>query len=80
MIDRRTWKIPAVFQWLQGLGNVATDEMFRVFNMGVGLIFAVPAQNVDAAVKAASTPEYPAFVIGRVEQQATAAPAVRLVE
>lgn len=80
VIDRRTWKIPAVFQWLQGLGNVATDEMFRVFNMGVGLIFAVPAQNVDAAVKAASTPEYPAFVIGRVEQQATAAPAVRLVE
>jgi phosphoribosylformylglycinamidine cyclo-ligase len=36
-LDRRSWTIPPVMQWLQGLGGIDDDEMDRVFNMGIGL-------------------------------------------
>lgn len=41
LIRKDTWPRPAVFAWLQRLGNVAEAEMFKVFNMGIG--FAVVA-------------------------------------
>jgi phosphoribosylformylglycinamidine cyclo-ligase len=37
-IDRNSWKIPPVMQWVQGLGGIEDDEMDRVFNMGLGLV------------------------------------------
>jgi phosphoribosylformylglycinamidine cyclo-ligase len=37
-LDRQSWTIPPVFAWLQGAGRLADAEMFRAFNMGVGLI------------------------------------------
>jgi len=41
-IDTESWEIPRLFQALQEGGRVATEEMFRVFNMGVGMIVIVP--------------------------------------
>lgn len=49
-IDRGAWTPPTVFDWLQSEGNVAEDEMHRTFNMGIGLVFAVAPDNVDAAM------------------------------
>jgi phosphoribosylformylglycinamidine cyclo-ligase len=46
-IDRSNWVVPAVFDWLQREGNIAEDEMHRTFNMGIGLVFAVAAGEVD---------------------------------
>jgi phosphoribosylformylglycinamidine cyclo-ligase len=40
-IDGQEWERPPVFEWLQQLGNVETEEMFRVFNMGIGLVLVV---------------------------------------
>lgn len=40
-IDSGAWPLPAVFQWLQRAGNIETDEMRRVFNMGIGLTLVV---------------------------------------
>tara|TARA_R110002051_G_scaffold3282_3_gene17811 strand:- start:6 stop:1031 length:1026 start_codon:yes stop_codon:yes gene_type:complete len=47
VIDRSAWTPPPVFQWLQEAGNVSDDEMHRTFNMGIGLIFAVAAEDAD---------------------------------
>lgn len=41
VIERESWPVPAVFRWLQSLGGVDEAEMFRVFNMGVGLALVV---------------------------------------
>jgi phosphoribosylformylglycinamidine cyclo-ligase len=41
VIRRDSWAVPPVFPWLQRLGNVADDEMARVFNMGLGLVLVV---------------------------------------
>jgi phosphoribosylformylglycinamidine cyclo-ligase len=39
-IDRSSWRVPPIFQWLQRTGNVPDDDMMRTFNMGIGLILA----------------------------------------
>jgi phosphoribosylformylglycinamidine cyclo-ligase len=41
VIDRSTWRVPAIFEWLQQAGGVPDDDMLRTFNMGIGLILAV---------------------------------------
>lgn len=40
-IDRGSWQVSPVFDWLQKLGDVDEAEMYRVFNMGVGLVLVV---------------------------------------
>jgi len=49
VIDRKSWTVPALFTWLQRGGGVPDDEMFRAFNMGVGLVI-VCAPEHEAAV------------------------------
>jgi phosphoribosylformylglycinamidine cyclo-ligase len=79
IIDRSSWTPSPVFQWLQSLGNVAEKEMFSVFNMGVGLVVAVPPEAAASVVAACSTPEYPAFVLGEIREQTSEEPTVTLV-
>ena len=46
-VDGGSWERPPIFDWLQEAGNVATDEMFRVFNMGIGLALIVSPYYAD---------------------------------
>ncbi len=41
IIRKGSWPVPAVFPWLQALGQIDEEEMYRVFNMGVGLVLIV---------------------------------------
>ncbi len=45
-IDLASWTPPPLFEHLQHLGNVAEEEMLRTFNMGIGLIAAIPAEKL----------------------------------
>jgi phosphoribosylformylglycinamidine cyclo-ligase len=45
-VELASWEVPLLFQHLQHLGNVTEDEMFRTFNMGIGLIAVIPAEQV----------------------------------
>jgi len=47
LIDRSAWTPPPIFGWLQRTGSVPEDDMFRTFNMGVGLIVATAAKDED---------------------------------
>lgn len=49
-IDRTAWSTPPVFTWLQQLGRIDEEEMFRVFNMGIGMAMIVRPLQVDAIV------------------------------
>lgn len=42
-IDATAWPVPPVFAWLARTGNVAADEMLRVFNCGIGMVSVVAA-------------------------------------
>jgi phosphoribosylformylglycinamidine cyclo-ligase len=46
-IDRGSWPVPPVFSWLQRLGDVEDDEMYCVFNMGIGLVMVVSPYYAD---------------------------------
>ncbi len=42
-IETKSWRVPALFDLLRERGKVEREEMYRVFNMGVGMIFVIPA-------------------------------------
>ena len=46
VVELGAWEVPPLFTHLQELGNVEREEMFRTFNMGIGLIAVVPAEQV----------------------------------
>lgn len=65
-IDRDSWTVPPVFGWLQQLGDVDEGEMFRVFNMGVGLVLVVSPFYAESVQKQLSTCGMASTLIGRV--------------
>lgn len=40
-INRGSWRVPDVFQWIQYVGQIEEDEMYQVFNMGIGMILVI---------------------------------------
>jgi phosphoribosylformylglycinamidine cyclo-ligase len=62
----RSWNPPPVFDLLQRLGNVDPEEMRRTFNMGIGMVVAVPAGAADAAQSILEAEGEKAFIIGQV--------------
>ena len=68
VVERGAWEVPSIFRWLQRTGSVPVDDMFRTFNMGIGLIVACAADNANALVTAlAGAGEPNAVVIGRID-------------
>ncbi|MCF1522219.1 phosphoribosylformylglycinamidine cyclo-ligase, partial [Escherichia coli] len=71
VIDGSSWQWPAIFTWLQEKGNVATREMYRTFNCGVGLVIALPQAQAQAAVELLQQEGETAWVIGQIAQAQT---------
>ena len=65
-LDRATWPRPPVFDWLQRAGNVAEDEMHRVFNCGIGMIVVVAPGDADRAQASLAAAGESVFRIGEV--------------
>jgi len=64
---QRTWDVPPVFPWLQKVGQVPDSEMFRVFNMGIGLVLIVAEYHAVAITRYLRTEaNLPSWVIGEV--------------
>jgi len=73
-IDRGAWPFPPVFQWLQNQGNVPDDEMFRVFNCGIGMVMVVSAGEADAAAAALRQSGEQVYRIGVIEVRTAGEP------
>lgn len=58
--------MPPVFPMLTSLGGLDTRSAYNTFNMGIGMVLAVPAQEAEAVAAAAKALGQPAFVIGEV--------------
>lgn len=63
IIRKSSWKIPPLFQLIQKLGEINPDEMYRVFNMGVGMVAVIGANQLDAFQTSVAEPTW---VIGEV--------------
>ncbi|MBM4194558.1 MAG: phosphoribosylformylglycinamidine cyclo-ligase [Gemmatimonadetes bacterium] len=66
IVHRSTWDLPGVFRVLQEAGSVPDAEMFRAFNMGVGMIVAVSGADADAVCASAQAAGVPAWKIGEL--------------
>ena len=64
-VDTSAWAPPAIFRLIQREGDINADEMFRVFNMGLGMVAVCPEANVSAFCQ--RIPE--AILVGRVTQR-----------
>lgn len=65
-VERGSWPVPALFRWLREAGRVDRDEMYRVFNMGLGMIAIVQPEAVDAVRDAARRVSVDTGVVGEV--------------
>ena len=52
LLDRDSWAVPPLFRWLGDAGQLDEAEMFRAFNMGVGLVLACAPSHRDALLSA----------------------------
>jgi phosphoribosylformylglycinamidine cyclo-ligase len=65
-ISKKAWQVPDLFDWLQSLGNVPEDEMWRVFNMGIGLVLTVKESSADTVIENLKNSGESPMVLGRV--------------
>src|SRR6476661_6992936 len=62
VIETKSWRLPSIFQILQKNGNVDTQEMYQVFNMGIGMVAIVAERNARSAMSVLRAKR-----IGRIE-------------
>ena len=65
-IRKGTWEIPSIFSFLQAKGDVEEEEMYRVFNMGIGMVVVLSPDDIDAALSSLSASGESAYLIGEV--------------
>ena len=65
-VDTNTWEVPPLFTALEEAGQVSRDEMFRVFNMGVGMVVIAPRDKADAIIGQARVAGVVGWVMGDV--------------
>jgi len=66
VIERGTWPVPAIFELIQTGGQVAEAEMYRTFNMGLGFLLIVAAEQVDEAKRRLEVQGEQVFEVGEV--------------
>src|ERR1700721_1940067 len=66
VLERKSWRREAVFDWLQRQGQVADAEMYRVFNCGIGMTIQVAAADAQRAIGLLREMGVEALVIGEV--------------
>jgi len=68
VIDRGRWEVPPIFDLIRKEGNIRETEMFRTFNMGIGMILVVPAEEAEAVATKVEERGERAYIIGHIEE------------
>ncbi len=66
LIRKRSWEVPAVFELIKRLGSVEEAEMYRVFNMGIGMVVIVGPDDASAAIQLMEQRGFESQQIGEV--------------
>ena len=69
-IDASSWTLPPLFQWLQEAGQVDMQEMYRVFNCGIGMVVVVADTEADAVQAHLEAAGETVYRIGRIAARA----------
>jgi phosphoribosylformylglycinamidine cyclo-ligase len=66
IVRKGSWDMLPIFRMIEAKGGVPEDELYQVFNMGIGMTAIVSAQKVDAILRAIRSSGHPAWAIGEV--------------
>lgn len=67
VIEKNSYEVPAIFRMLAKEGNIAEEMMYNTYNMGIGMVVAVDAADVETARAAIARAGEVSYVIGRIE-------------
>lgn len=67
-IDYGSWPIPPIFDLLQETGNLNREEMFNIFNMGIGMVLAINEADLHAILQLLEEQGEKAYIIGRIKE------------
>ena len=67
-IDRASWEVPTIFKFIQNQGRVDREEMYRVFNMGIGFVVIIPKRELKKATNILKAQHQPYSVIGVIRK------------
>ncbi|MEI5638372.1 MULTISPECIES: phosphoribosylformylglycinamidine cyclo-ligase [unclassified Pseudoalteromonas] len=79
VIKGDSWQWPAIFNWLQENGNIATHEMYRTFNCGVGMVLVVPADKLEKSLEILQAQGENAWHIGEIQAAVSGEEQVEIV-
>ena len=68
-LEKAAWPRPKLFDWMQAEGNVAENEMHRVFNCGIGLVIVVAAADAEAAMAELKAQGEAVYQIGKIRMR-----------
>lgn len=68
VVEKDSWKISPIFTLMQELGDIKEKEMYRTFNMGVGMTLIVPSEIVDSVIEEANKIGEKAYLIGEIRE------------
>jgi len=74
VIDRDAWQPPALFSVLQQAGKIEKEEMYRVFNMGVGLVVVGPSEESNRILGTIQKQGMTGWVIGEIRERSSSEP------
>jgi phosphoribosylformylglycinamidine cyclo-ligase len=66
IIRKGAWGMPPVFKLIEAKGGVPEDELYQVFNMGIGMVILVAADKADKVMKCIRAQSHRAWLIGQV--------------
>ena len=67
VIRKDSYEVPAIFRMLAKEGTIAEEMMYNTFNMGIGMVVAVDAAEVEKARAAIEAAGETSYVIGNIE-------------
>ena len=70
VLDKTSWILPPLFQWLQEQGNVDAQEMYRTFNCGIGMAVVVAAGDAERAIQLLTAAGETVYSIGEIRSRA----------
>ncbi len=76
VLQRGTWPVPPVFELIRKTGNIEELEMFRVFNMGIGMVLIVAEKEQVEILERLAMLGEKAYAIGMIEKRENDQPAV----
>ena len=79
VINHGSWEVPPIFQFLQEKGNISEDEMYHVFNRGIGYVLIVEPGQADEVISLLYAMGEKAYRIGEIVAREEGSPPVRIV-